>query len=190
MGQIYYDMGLLASSEVIEVSATELVGQHVGTTSPKTQKLLESSLGKVLFIDEAYRLAEGPFAKQAVDELVDCITKVKFAQRLIIILAGYDADINRLMSINPGLTSRFPESLQFESLSPRGCIQLLDELLSKDKRDLKGKAQVEFDITCLQSQDPTSRMRCRSALAFCPKLQAGQMHEMLGLWQRAFLERL
>jgi hypothetical protein len=84
-----------------------------------------------------------------MDELVDCITKLRFAQRLIIILADYDEDINRLMSTNPGLTSRFPGSLQFESPSPRGCIQLLDELLSKQKRDLKSKSQVEFDITCL-----------------------------------------
>ncbi|KAL3470349.1 P-loop containing nucleoside triphosphate hydrolase protein [Aspergillus californicus] len=154
MGQVYYDMGLLASNEVIETSATDLVGQYVGQTGPKTQQVLERSLGKVLFIDEAYRLAEGHFAKEAMDELVDCITKPKFAQRLIIILAGYDADINRLMSINPGLTSRFPESLQFDSLSPRECIQLLDELLSKEKRDLRAKSQVEFDITCLQSLDP------------------------------------
>lgn len=154
MGQIYYEMGLLASNEVVDVSATDLVGQYIGHTGPKTQNLLESALGKILFIDEAYRLAEGRFAKEAVDELVDCITKPKFAQRLIIILAGYDADINQLMSINPGLTSRFPESIQFEPLSPRDCIQLLDGLLSKEKGDLLDKAQLDFDITCLQRPDP------------------------------------
>jgi len=154
MGQIYYDMGMLASNEVVETSATDFVGQYIGHTGPKTQQVLERSLGKVLFIDEAYRLAEGLFAKEAMDELVDCITKPKFAQRLIIILAGYDADINRLMSTNPGLTSRFPESVQFEALSPRNCIQLLDELLSKEKSDLLGKSQVRFDITCLQSLEP------------------------------------
>ncbi|OQD77170.1 hypothetical protein PENDEC_c003G01589 [Penicillium decumbens] len=154
MVQIYYDMGMLASNEVVETSATDFVGQYIGHTGPKTQQVLERSLGKVLFIDEAYRLAEGPFAKEAMDELVDCITKPKFAQRLIIILAGYDADINRLMSSNPGLTSPLPESVQFEALSPRNCIQLLDELLSKEKRDLLGKSQVRFDISCLQSLEP------------------------------------
>jgi hypothetical protein len=135
-----------------------LVGQYIGHTGPKTQKLLESALGKILFIDEAYRLAEGHFAKEAMDELVDCITKPKFAQRLIIILAGYDADINRLMSMNPGLTSRFPESIQFGPLSPRECIQLLDVLLSKEKGNILEKAQVEFDITCLQRPDPQLTM--------------------------------
>ncbi|KAI9375597.1 hypothetical protein BJX61DRAFT_539613 [Aspergillus egyptiacus] len=90
MGKVYYDMGLLSSAEVLEKSATDLMGQYV------------------LLVDEAYRLADGPYAKEAMEEIVDCITKPKFFQRLIIILAGYDKDINRLMAINPGLTSRFP----------------------------------------------------------------------------------
>src|SRR5437773_12092484 len=113
MGKVYYDMGFLANAEVIECSATDLVGQYVGQTGPKTRNLLEKALGKVLFIDEAYRLTEGQFAK-AMDELVDCLTKPQFAQKLITILAGYDADIHHLMSINSGLTSRFPETVAFK----------------------------------------------------------------------------
>ncbi|KAF5013049.1 hypothetical protein F66182_15219, partial [Fusarium sp. NRRL 66182] len=154
MGQVYYDTGLLASNEVIETSATDLVGQYVGQTGPKTQQLLERGLGKVLFIDEAYRLAEGQFAKEAMDELVDCITKPRFARKLIIILAGYDADINRLMSINPGLTSRFPESLQFEPLRPRMCFKLLEKLLSKQQKEVLEQSQTKFDISCVQCPDP------------------------------------
>ncbi|KAJ5504068.1 hypothetical protein N7463_006942 [Penicillium fimorum] len=153
MGQVYYDMGLLASSEVVEISATELVGQYVGQTGPKTQQVLERGLGKVLFIDEAYRLAEGHFAKEAMDEIVDCTTKPRFAQKLIIILAGYDADINRLMSINLGLTSRFPESLQFDPLSPVDCVKLMCELLLKEKGDVLSKSQAQFDLVCLESPD-------------------------------------
>ncbi|CAG8072301.1 unnamed protein product [Penicillium salamii] len=153
MGQVYYDMGMLASNEVIEISATELIGQYVGHTGPKTQKVLERGLGKVLFIDEAYRLSDGHFAKEAMDELVDCITKPKFLQKMIIILAGYDADINRLMSINTGLTSRFPESLQFDPLSSKDCIHLLDQQFLKLENDISSKSNVEFDITCLQKRD-------------------------------------
>lgn len=113
MGNVYYDMGFLSSADVIESSATDLIGQYIGQTGPKTQALLEKALGKVLLVDEAYRPGENHFAKEAIDEIVDCITKPKFKQRLIIILAGYDNDINRLMAINPGLTSRFPESIPF-----------------------------------------------------------------------------
>ena len=126
-------MGFLATAEVLETSATDLVGEYVGKTGPKTQKLLEKALGKVLFIDEAYRLAEGHYAKEAMDEIVDCITKPAFAQKLVIILAGYDADINRLMSINPGLTSRFPETVTFRGFTPSECLELFTNLLKKKK---------------------------------------------------------
>lgn len=131
MGKVFYDMGFMASAEVIECSSTELVGQYVGQTGPKTQKLLEKALGKVLFIDEAYRLADGQFAQEAMDELVDCLTKPKFAQKLIVILAGYDEDINRLMSTNPGLTSRFPETISFGHLPPENCLELFQAYIRK-----------------------------------------------------------
>ena len=135
MGQIFYDMGFLATVEVVECSATDLIGQYVGQTGPKTQKLLERALGKVLFIDEAYRLGEGHFATEAINELVDGLTKPKFLNKLVTILAGYDADINRLLSINAGLTSRFPETITFKNLSPEECLQLLIKTLEDKEID-------------------------------------------------------
>lgn len=141
MGKIYYDIGFLATAEVLEISATDLVGEYVGHTGPKTQKSLEKALGKVLFVDEAYRRAEGHFAKEAMDEIVDCITKPTFAQRLVIILAGYDANINRLMSINPGLTSRFLETVTFRGFNPDECLELFTTILKKQKH---------FDIVALE----------------------------------------
>ena len=154
MGKVFYDLGFLATAEVIECSATEFVGQYVGQTGPRTQRLLEKGLGKVLFIDEAYRLAEGHFAKEAMDEIVDSITKPKFAQKLIIILAGYEADINRLMSINPGLTSRFPETVLFKGLDPDECARLLIAILQGQKRRLLVK-RVGLDMTILESPRDT-----------------------------------
>ena len=131
MGELYYDIGILATKEVLEVSATDLVGEYVGQTGPKTQKLLEKALGKVLFIDEAYRLAEGHFAKDAMDEIVDRMTKPEFTKRLIVVLAGYDRDMQRLMSVNPGLPSRFPESVVFHSLPAKECWLLLQKRLQQ-----------------------------------------------------------
>ncbi|KAL9620613.1 MAG: hypothetical protein Q9160_004867 [Pyrenula sp. 1 TL-2023] len=133
MGKIFYGMGFLASAQVDECSATDLVGQYVGQTGPKTQQKLEKALGRVLFIDEAYRLAEGHFATEAMDEITDCLTKPKFFQKLIVILAGYDDDLNRLMSINPGLTSRFPETVVFNAFTPEDCLQLMTKLLRNKK---------------------------------------------------------
>jgi hypothetical protein len=136
MGKVYYDMGFLSTAEVIDCSATDMIGQYIGHTGPKVRKLLEKALGKILFIDEAYRLAEGHFATEAMDELVDCLTKPKYAKKLICILAGYDEDMHRLMSVNPGLTSRFPETLNFRPLTAEECLKLLIDLLQARKAPL------------------------------------------------------
>ncbi|THZ93366.1 P-loop containing nucleoside triphosphate hydrolase protein [Aureobasidium pullulans] len=147
MGQIYYDMGFLAKAEVIEASATDMVGEYIGQTGPKTQKLLERALGRVLLIDEAYRLGEGRFAQEALDELVDCLTKPQFERRLIVILAGYDKDINRLMLQNSGLTSRFPDTLNFRDFTPSECL----ELFGSEIQDLLQRVNIE--VPSVSSRD-------------------------------------
>jgi hypothetical protein len=153
MGKVYYDMGFLAKAEVVECSATDLIGSYVGHTGPKVQKVLENALGRVLFVDEAYRLADGHFAKEAMDEIVDCLTKPKYAQKLIIILAGYDEDINRLMAQNPGLTSRFPDVIVFDGLKPTDCLDLLIELLSGRQHEMSKKKK-DLDLSALESSTP------------------------------------
>lgn len=148
-----YDLGFLQDCQVVECSATDLIGQYVGQTGPKVQKLLDKALGRVLFVDEAYRLADGLFAKEAMDELVDSATKDKYAKKLIIILAGYEKDINRLMNTNSGLTSRFPEVVDFRGLQPQECIELLVHELKVQKARLaspKAKKQIVLDISVLE----------------------------------------
>ncbi|CAK7215191.1 hypothetical protein SBRCBS47491_002399 [Sporothrix bragantina] len=150
MGKVFYDMGFLATAEVIECSASDLVGQFVGHTGPKVVQQLDKALGRVLFIDEAYRLGEGPFAKEAIDELVDSCTKQRYHKKIVIVLAGYEADMNCLLAANEGLTSRFPETIDFASLGPADCIVLLAKTLSVQKRQLATK-QVQFDLGVLAS---------------------------------------
>ena len=153
MGKVFYDMGFLSKADVVECSATDLIGSYVGHTGPKVQKVLENALGRVLFIDEAYRLGEGRFAKEAMDEIVDCLTKPKFAQKLIVILAGYDDDINRLLGQNPGLTSRFPESINFAGLKSSDCLNLLIQLFKDRQADMQKKNK-NLVLTALE--DPSS----------------------------------
>ena len=119
--------------EVIECSASDLIGQYVGHTGPKTRAQLDKALGKVLFIDEAYRLAEGRFATEAINELVDQLTKPKYMDKLIVVLAGYAQEINKLLSINPGLSSRFPEEISFKSISPMQCLEILERTIQEQK---------------------------------------------------------
>lgn len=152
LGKVYYDMGFLASDELFDCSASDLVAQYVGQTGPKVRNMFDRALGKVsftidcgikttqadsflinkcLFIDEAYRLSEGHFAKEAMDEIVDCLTKDKYRGHVVVILAGYEEDINNLLSVNRGLASRFTEELRFSNLKPTHCFDLLTKLLKK-----------------------------------------------------------
>lgn len=123
----------MSQVEVVECSASDLIGQYIGQTGPKVIKQLEKGLGKVLFIDEAYRLGEGHFAQEAVNELVDCVTKPKFAGKMVIILAGYDKDMNNLLRVNEGLSSRFADEVIFPPLSPENCLRLLESKLELKK---------------------------------------------------------
>ncbi|KAF7948091.1 uncharacterized protein EAE97_003502 [Botrytis byssoidea] len=128
--KVYYDMGFISDETVIECSASDLIGKYVGHSGPKTAKVLEKALGKVLFIDEAYRLAphteSHSFTSEVVSELVDLLTKPKFHGNLIVILAGYEDEINSLLSANPGLASRFPDEMNFPALTPLHCLQILE----------------------------------------------------------------
>jgi SpoVK/Ycf46/Vps4 family AAA+-type ATPase len=148
IGKVFYDMGFLASAKVDECSASDFVGEYIGHTGPKVRRRVEKALGRVLLIDEAYRLGKGQFGKEALDELVDLTTKPEFKNKLIIILAGYAKDINSLMTRNPGMTSRFPEVIDFHPLDPGACVELMVALLKKMEKILAGKGRI-FDITCL-----------------------------------------
>lgn len=135
IAQVYYDMGFLSKPSVIECSASDLVGKYVGNSGPKTRKLFERAIGKVLFIDEAYRLANGAgsgsscgtgtFNSEAVSELVDLLTKPAYQGTLIVILAGYEPEMNKLLGVNPGLARRFPEEVFFKRLDPGECLDVL-----------------------------------------------------------------
>lgn len=133
MGQVFFDMGFLSEVAVLECSASDLIGSYVGQTGPKTRSQLEKALGKVLFVDEAYRLAEGQFAAEAVNELVDLLTKSTFMDKIVVILAGYDKDINNLIAVNPGLSSRFPEQIVFKDMRPEHCLEVLNRSIEEQQ---------------------------------------------------------
>ncbi|KAI0097492.1 P-loop containing nucleoside triphosphate hydrolase protein [Nemania sp. FL0031] len=149
LGSLFYDMGFLAGEEVIECSATDLIGKYIGHTGPLVQSMLEKALGKVLFIDEAYRLGSksrgasgSSFEEEAVGELVDSLTKPRFAQKIVIVLAGYSEDVDNLMRSNRGLRGRFATEIIFPSLTSDQCILLLERLIGRIGIMIQDRADV------------------------------------------------
>lgn len=139
-------MGLLSSAEVIECSASDLVGQYVGQTGPKTKKLFDKALGKVLFVDEAYRLSEGHFAQEAIDEVVGLLTQPTYKAKLVVVLAGYEQDMNRLMSVNTGLASRFPHQVVFQNMTAEDCLKVIEKELKKSSVVVEGWGEESSDF--------------------------------------------
>ena len=112
-------IGLLTGGQLIEVTRADLVGQYVGHTAPLTQKAIQSALGGVLFIDEAYSLYRGrddSFGLEAIDALVKGMEDNR--ESLVVILAGYSREMEEFLTANSGLRSRFPHIIEFPDYSP------------------------------------------------------------------------
>jgi len=121
IGRIFAALGLLVRPEVIEAHRADLVGEHLGSTAIKTSKLVDSALGGVLFIDEAYALHNEAYSGGDAFGSEAIATLLKRAEddrdRLVIVLAGYTEDMDRLLRSNPGLASRFSTRITFPSYS-------------------------------------------------------------------------
>ena len=130
LGQIYYDIGLMASNKVVEVSRGDLVGQYVGHTAPKTQKVFESALGGILFIDEAYSLFKNTidFGNEAVETLLKLMEDNR--ERIVVIIAGYPREMEELLLSNPGLRSRFAKTLHFTDYSKEELTRIFYKMVA------------------------------------------------------------
>jgi SpoVK/Ycf46/Vps4 family AAA+-type ATPase len=130
LGRIFAALGLLVRPSVIEAHRADLVGEHLGATAIKTNKLIDSALGGVLFIDEAYALYnEGysggdAFGSEATAALLKRAEDDR--DRLVIVLAGYTADMDRFLRSNPGLASRFGVRISFPSYSPQELVSIAE----------------------------------------------------------------
>jgi SpoVK/Ycf46/Vps4 family AAA+-type ATPase len=121
LGRIFAALGLLVRPDVVKVQRADLVGGRVGAAATKTDKVIDSALGRVLFIDEASSLYNMQYAGDDAlgAEAVRALLKRAEDDRdpLVIILAGHPADMNRVLRSNPGLASRFPTRIEFPGYS-------------------------------------------------------------------------
>jgi SpoVK/Ycf46/Vps4 family AAA+-type ATPase len=128
LGQIYFQLGLLADGHLEEVDRTGLIGQYVGTTGPKVEEAVRRAEGGVLFIDEAYAVAEvssgtaADFGKEAVDTLIKLLDDAR--DRFCCILAGYEEPMRRFFAVNPGFASRVPTVLHFQDYTPAELVAI------------------------------------------------------------------
>ncbi|CAM4332672.1 AAA family ATPase [Paenibacillus alkaliterrae] len=124
LGKLYKSMGLLEKGHVVEVDRSGLVAEYVGQTAMKTERAIQSAVGGVLFIDEAYTLAKSDSGQDYGKEAIEVILKrmEDLSGQFVVIAAGYPQQMQTLIEINPGLRERFKQTIYFPDYTP-------DELL-------------------------------------------------------------
>ncbi|MFF5336024.1 AAA family ATPase [Streptomyces sp. NPDC013181] len=146
LGRVFYALGLLGGDHLVEAQRADLVGEFLGQTAVKANELIDSALGGVLFVDEAYSLSNTGYSKGDAygDEALQVLLKRAEDNRdhLVVILAGYPEGMDRLLSANPGLSSRFTTRVDFPSYRPAE-LTAIGEVLAAENGDVWDEESLE-----------------------------------------------
>ena len=132
VADIYKNLGVLKKGHLVETDRAGLVAEYVGQTAVKTNKIIDSALDGVLFIDEAYSLvggSESDYGKEAIATLLKRMEDDR--ERLVVILAGYTNDMKRFIDSNPGLQSRFNRYIEFPDYTAEELLQIFEVNMRK-----------------------------------------------------------
>ncbi|MEU0785473.1 AAA family ATPase [Streptomyces sp. NPDC006173] len=139
LGRVFYALGLLGGDHLVEAQRADLVGEYLGQTAVKANELIDSAIGGVLFVDEAYSLSNSGYGKGDAygDEALQVLLKRAEDNRdhLVVILAGYPEGMDRLLAANPGLSSRFTSRVDFPSYRPLELTSI-GEVLAAENGDV------------------------------------------------------
>lgn len=142
VAQIYKDLGILSKGHLVETDRAGLVAEYVGQTAVKTNKIIDSALDGVLFIDEAYSLigTGQDYGKEAIATLLKRMEDNR--DRLVVILAGYSKEMQDFINTNPGLQSRFNRYIDFPDYSAEELLQIFEKNVEKFDYKLQKEALV------------------------------------------------
>jgi SpoVK/Ycf46/Vps4 family AAA+-type ATPase len=143
LGKIFKAMGILENGHVVEVDRSGLVGQYIGETAVKTDKMIQDSLGGILFIDEAYTLKKqgisSDFGQEAIDILLKRMEDLR--GKFVVIAAGYPGPMRDFIESNPGLQSRFTHTFIFDDYLPEQLTEIFKFFAKKEEYTLDQDAE-------------------------------------------------
>jgi AAA+ superfamily predicted ATPase len=145
IGKILKAIGVLKKGHMIEVTRSDLVGEYVGQTAPKTLNKIKEAYGGVLFIDEAYSLngsGSNDFGKEAISTLIKEMEDNR--DKLVVIMAGYTKEMKDLLNLNPGIDSRVKFTIEFSDYNPNELIEIFEGLCRKESYEISDEAKEEL----------------------------------------------
>jgi SpoVK/Ycf46/Vps4 family AAA+-type ATPase len=142
-GRILTAVGLLSRGHLVEADRSSLVGEYVGHTGPKTQRVFEEAMGGVLFIDEAYSLTPAAGSNDFGHEAIATLVKLMEDHRdsVVVIVAGYPEEMEDFIDSNPGLASRFSRTLQFEDYVTSELVSIVEHHADRHQYELTDSAR-------------------------------------------------
>lgn len=138
IAQIYQSLGILSRGHLVEVDRSGLVAGYVGQTALKTDEVINSALGGILFIDEAYTLAKDDFGKEAIDILLKRMED--YRDDFVVIVAGYPGNMQDFLHSNPGLESRFNKYIVFEDYDPEELTRIFIKMCDSNGYNIEDEA--------------------------------------------------
>jgi SpoVK/Ycf46/Vps4 family AAA+-type ATPase len=185
LAKIYKALGAIEGGQLVEVDRSGLVRGYVGQTAMKTKDVIDSAIGGILFIDEAYTLTanrgENDFGQEAVDTLLKAMEDNR--EDLVVIVAGYPALMEEFLNSNPGLRSRFNKYIYFEDYTPQQEISILEGQARKAEYILSSEAKekaLEF-FTNRINEHLASYANARDARNYLEKAIAKQADRIVKL---------
>ncbi|MCG0314330.1 MAG: AAA family ATPase [Calditerricola sp.] len=165
LGTLLYAVGKLEKPTVVEVDRSTLVGPYIGHTEQRTRAAIQEALGGILFIDEAYALAQdsdNDFGREANTVLIKAMED--FRDRLVVIFAGYEGEMAKLQQLNPGLMSRIAHVFRFRNYTPKELALICTHELRTYKLHVPDETVAEIERT-LVALNPTGNGRATRTLA-------------------------
>lgn len=143
LAQMYRSMGLLKRGHLVEVDRAGLVGQYVGLTAIKTERVIRKAIDGVLFVDEAYALSRDADRLDFGDEAIETLLKrmEDNRHRLVVIVAGYPRLMHRFLDSNPGLRSRFSREITFPDYSTADLVAIFGRFAAESEYSLGDGAE-------------------------------------------------
>lgn len=150
LGDIYASLNLLKSGHLVETDKSGLTGQYLGESTARTKAMIEKALDGVLFIDEAYALTRSGVGNQYGQEAVDILLKEMEdnRDRLVVIAAGYPAEMREFVASNPGLASRFTNVVQFRDYTAEEMVQIFELFAHNNEMRLSPEARKKLEKVC------------------------------------------